>query len=144
MPIHRFTLIVDGPDLQDDAFIDALFEAGCGDATVGRIDGVQYLDFDREAANPAEAILSAVKDVKCVNGVRIVRIVNDEPLFAAVFGPAIGLICGGKRLLVTGTPVWAENSSPRLRSTPSGPDLARRTEASSIRAKNRQGSSYTL
>ena len=115
MPIHHFTLIVDGPDLQDDTCVDALFEAGCGDATVGRIDGIQYLDFDREAVNPAEAILSAVKDVKCVDGVRIVRIVDDESLFMAVSGPAIGLICEGKRLLVTGTPVWSQIPLPVYR-----------------------------
>ena len=29
MPSYHFTLIVDGPDLQDDARIEALFEAGC-------------------------------------------------------------------------------------------------------------------
>ena len=44
MSIHHFTLIVDGPDLQDDTFIHRLFEAGCDDATAGRIDGVQYID----------------------------------------------------------------------------------------------------
>ena len=40
MPVHYFTLIVDGPDLQDDTLIDAVFEAGCDDAAVGRIDGI--------------------------------------------------------------------------------------------------------
>lgn len=79
MPIHHFTLIVDGPDLQDDAFIDALFEAGCDDATVGRIDEIQYLDFDREAATRTEAIRSAVTDVECVDGVHVVRIATAEP-----------------------------------------------------------------
>ena len=49
MPIHQFTLIVDGPDLQDASLIDAVFEAGCDDAAIGRIDGIQYADFDREA-----------------------------------------------------------------------------------------------
>ena len=49
-------LIVDGPDLQTGPFIDALFEAGCDDATVGRTDGVHYIDFDREAESLGEAI----------------------------------------------------------------------------------------
>lgn len=79
MPIHHFTLIVDGADLQDNAVIDALFEAGCDDATVGRTDGIQYLDFDREAASRAEAIRSAVTDVQCVDGVHVVRIATAEP-----------------------------------------------------------------
>ena len=51
MATFHFTLIVNGPDLQDDSHIDALFEAGCDDATVGNSDGVQYVDFDREASN---------------------------------------------------------------------------------------------
>jgi len=40
MSIHHFTFIIDGPDLQDDTLIDAVFEAGCGDAAIGRIDGI--------------------------------------------------------------------------------------------------------
>ncbi len=79
MPIHHFTLIVDGPDLQNDAFIDALFEAGCDDATVGRTGGIQYLDFDREAATRAEAIRSAITDVERVDSVHVVRIATAEP-----------------------------------------------------------------
>ncbi len=79
LPIHHFTLIVDGADLQDDAVIDALFEAGCDDATVGRTDGIQYLDFDREAATRAEAIRSAVTGVERVDGVHVVRIATAEP-----------------------------------------------------------------
>ena len=63
MSIHHFTLIVDGPDLQNDAVIDGLFEAGCADATVGRTGGIQYLDLDREAPTRAEAIRSAMTDV---------------------------------------------------------------------------------
>ena len=79
MTIHHFTLIVDGPDLQDDVFIDALFEAGCDDATVGRTGGIQYLDFDRDAATRAEAIRSAVSDVERVDGVHVVRVAAAEP-----------------------------------------------------------------
>ncbi len=79
MPIHHFTLIVDGPDLQDDASIDALFEAGCDDATVGRTGGIQYLDFDRDAATRDEAIRSALTDVGRVDGAHVVRIATAEP-----------------------------------------------------------------
>ena len=58
MPVHHFTLIVDGPDVQDEASIDALFEAGCDDALVGRAEGIQYVEFDREAARLDDAVLS--------------------------------------------------------------------------------------
>ena len=74
MSIHHFTLIVDGPDLQDDTLIDAVFEAGCGDAAIGRIDGIQYVDFDREAPSLNEAILSAVADIERTDDVDVVRI----------------------------------------------------------------------
>ena len=73
MPVHHFTLIVDGPDLQDDTLIDRLFEAGCDDAAIGRSDGIQYVDFDREAASLDEAVRSAVTDVEHVEGVNVVR-----------------------------------------------------------------------
>ena len=76
MPIHHFTLILDGPDLQDDALIDRLFEAGCNDAAIGRSDGSQYADFDREAASLDEAVLSAVTDVEHVEGVNVVRVAD--------------------------------------------------------------------
>ena len=79
---YRFTLIVDGPDLQDDVRINALFEAGCDDATIGRADGIQYVDFDREAASLDHAVLSAVADLECVDGVNVVR-VADAGLAAA-------------------------------------------------------------
>lgn len=54
-PIQHFTLTVDGADLQSEPFIDALFKAGCDDATVGRVEGVQYVDFLREAESLGEA-----------------------------------------------------------------------------------------
>ena len=73
MPVHHFTLIVEGTDLQAEPTIDALFEAGCDDATVGRADGVQYIEFDREAESLAEAVHSAQRDVEKVEGVRVAR-----------------------------------------------------------------------
>ena len=74
MPVHHFTLIVDGADLQDESVIDRLFEAGCDDALVGSADGVQFIDFDRDAASMDVAILSAVADVEQVGGVQVVRL----------------------------------------------------------------------
>ena len=74
MPAYHFTLIVDGPDLQDGAIIDRLFEAGCDDAAISRSDGIQYVDFDRDAASLDEAILSAVMDIGHVNGVSVIRL----------------------------------------------------------------------
>ena len=78
MALHHFTLIVDGPDLQDDAHIHMLFEAGCDDGTVGRIDGIQYVDFDRDAPSFDEAILSAVTDVERAAGAEVVRVADAD------------------------------------------------------------------
>ena len=50
MSTHHLTLIVDGADLQDESVVNGLFESGCDDALVGSADGVQFLDFDRDAA----------------------------------------------------------------------------------------------
>ena len=76
MPVHHFTLIVDGSDLQDGALIDRLFEAGCDDAAIGRVDGIQYVYFDREAASLDEAVLSTVRDVGHIDGVNVVRVAD--------------------------------------------------------------------
>ena len=74
MPTHHFTLIVDGPDLQDESIIDSLYEAGCDDALVASADGVQFIDFDRGAASLEDAVLSAVADIERVDGAKVVRL----------------------------------------------------------------------
>lgn len=74
-----FTLLVEGIDLRDDDQVDALFEAGCGDALVGLVDGVGRLDFDREAASLEEAVRSAVEDIESVDGAKAVRTAETGP-----------------------------------------------------------------
>ncbi len=74
MAVYHFTLIVEGPDLQTDTAINALFDAGCDDALVGRADGIQYVDFDRDGPNPETAILSAIADVERLPEVEVIRI----------------------------------------------------------------------
>ena len=68
MPGYSFTLVIDG---EVEAKLDDLFEAGCGDATFGSIDGVHYADFDREAETLGEAISSAIPAVESVGGLRV-------------------------------------------------------------------------
>ena len=102
MPLHQFTLIVDGPDLQDASLIDAVFEAGCGDAAAGRIDGVQYVDFDREALTLDQAILSAVVDLERIDGLRVVRIADAGLVSMADIAVRIGRTREGVRLMITG------------------------------------------
>ena len=76
MPTHHFTLIVDGADLQDESVVNSLFESGCDDALVGSTDGVQFIDFDRDAASLKAAVQSAVVDAERVEGIRVLRVAN--------------------------------------------------------------------
>ena len=64
MPTHHFTLIVDGPDLQDVARIEALFASGFDDAVGGRVDGIQFVDLDREGPSLGRAVMAAVADLE--------------------------------------------------------------------------------
>jgi hypothetical protein len=76
--IYTFTLLIQGPDLQDEERPDALFQAGCGDATFGSRDGIQYADFDREAASLAAATHSAIRNVStAVPDARVIRVEPD-------------------------------------------------------------------
>lgn len=78
MQTHHFTLIVEGPDMQDEAMIDALFKNGCDDGTVGRSEGIQFIVFDREAASLIEAAQSAIDDIQRIPGLKAVRIAGAE------------------------------------------------------------------
>ena len=78
MTVWRFSLIIEGPDLDDDDLLDALFEAGCDDALFGGSNGVQCADFHREAERIEDAVLSAIGDVEQVEGVRVVGLVDQE------------------------------------------------------------------
>ncbi len=102
MSVYQFTLILEGPDLQGDAAIDALFEAGCDDALVGRTDGVQYVDFDREAPGPESAFLSAISDVERVKGVEVIRLANEGLVSMAEIAAHVGRTRESVRLLVRG------------------------------------------
>ncbi len=102
MSVFHFTLIVEGPDLQDEARIGALFEAGCDDAAVGQSDGVQFVDFDREAGTLDGAILSAVDDLERLDGVEVVRIADAGLASLADIAARLGRTRESVRLLVKG------------------------------------------
>ena len=102
MSTYHFTLVVDGPDIQSGATIDDLYEAGCDDALIGLTDGIQYIDFDREAAGFAEAVLSAVADIERVDGIRVLRIADAGLVSMADIASRTGRTRESVRLLVTG------------------------------------------
>ncbi len=62
-----FALMLSGPPDLTDAMVDALFAAGCDDATPSVCYGRVWLEFSRTAPSYKEAVLSAIRDVRAAN-----------------------------------------------------------------------------
>ncbi len=78
---HEFTLVLDGISELTPEIFDALFEAGCDDATMSSRDGVVSLDFGRQASTLGNAIDSAIRDVRAANiGAWVVGIEGRVPV----------------------------------------------------------------
>ena len=71
------------------------------DALVGSAGAVQFLDFDRDAASPGEAVLSAVADAERVEGVQV-RVADAGLASMADIAARTGRTREGVRLLVSG------------------------------------------
>ena len=89
---YDFTLETRGRDVLDDEVVDALHDAGCDDALIGRFLGVDCLGFTREAGSYCEAVRSAIEDVQSVPGVSVTRVVNEEATGGAVFTEAVNAV----------------------------------------------------
>lgn len=78
---YEFTLKFELPDGTSDPeqHIDALFEAGCDDATIGvGQKGRIALDFTREASSALDAMTSAIENVKkAIPGARLIEATPD-------------------------------------------------------------------
>ena len=72
----RFVLVTAGADLLNWSTLDALYEAGCCDATIGH----DTLEFTRSASSRDQALCSTLRDVESVSGVSVVRIEFGEDL----------------------------------------------------------------
>lgn len=97
----EFTVVMAG-DPEDAASIDALFEAGCDDATFGTVDGVGYGDFVREAPTFAAAVHSAIDRVESVPGLRVLRVEPDDLVTMNEIAQRMGRSRESVRLLITG------------------------------------------
>ena len=102
MTTHTFTLIVEGPELQSQRLIDSVFEAGCDDALIGRSDGIQYADFDRDADTFEDAILGVIAEPKSIEGVRVARLADAGLVSMANIATRTGRTRESVRLLITG------------------------------------------
>lgn len=61
---YEFTLVLEGTAELSEELSDALYDAGCDDASPGSCGGVLSLDFHRESSSLEEAITSAIANVK--------------------------------------------------------------------------------
>lgn len=98
---YQFTLVISGDVDHDDA-IDALFEAGCDDATIGTVDGVGYADFVREARSFGEAVGSAIKQVESISGLQVQRVEPDDLVTMTEIAERLGRSRESVRLLIQG------------------------------------------
>lgn len=96
---YSFTLIIEG---DVNGSLDALFEAGCDDATFGSVDGVHYADFDRSAETFAAAVAAAISAVESVSGLRVIRVEPDDLVTASEIADRLGRSRESVRLLIAG------------------------------------------
>ncbi len=73
---HDFTLVLAGITELSTEAVNALFEAGCDDATVSVRCGRVFITFSRSASSFKEAVLSAIRDIKKANidGAKVLRV----------------------------------------------------------------------
>jgi hypothetical protein len=101
--VHSFSLVLQGANVLSPEIADALYEAGCDDALVGSRDGVLFAEFDREAPSPAEAIISAIRQIESAGvGLTVVRVEPDELVSSAEIATRVGLNRETIRLYATG------------------------------------------
>lgn len=99
MSEHNFTLIISG-DVDD--HLDDLYEAGCDDALFGEVDGVSYAEFDRDAHSLHEAVISALRAVSSVDGLRVDRVEPEDLVTASEIAERSGRSREMIRLLIAG------------------------------------------
>lgn len=100
---YEFTLILEGPDILTDENMDALFDAGCDDATFGVVDGQQYADFTREEDSLAVAVGSAIRQIEgATPGLMVRRVEPDDLVTASEIARRTGRSRESVRLLIAG------------------------------------------
>jgi hypothetical protein len=101
---HDFTLVLAGTGGLPDGAEDALFEAGCDDATIIVRSGRVFLSFIREAASLRDAILSAIRDVRKADiGAEVLRVDSPDLVTQADIARRIGQSRQSVHQLATGT-----------------------------------------
>jgi hypothetical protein len=97
---YSFTLYLSGADVLSDENMDALYEAGLGDAAFGERDGAQFAAFDRQADGFGSALKSAVSDLtSAIDGLEVVRLAPEEFVTLAAIAERAGISREYVRLL---------------------------------------------
>lgn len=86
--VHHFVLVTDGHDLFDDDNLEALYEAGCTDASIGH----RTVEFDRDAPTRWDAIQQAIRDMGAVPGLQVVDVRDSMDAVAAEPAPQVRLL----------------------------------------------------
>ncbi len=99
----EFTLVLEGADVLAANNLDRWFEAGCGDATFGEVDGVAYADFTRGAESAPSMILAAIAQLEsAVPSVQVIRVEPDDVVNASDIAVRLGRSRESVRLLIAG------------------------------------------
>jgi len=88
MAEHHFELTIKGS--LDDAILDAIFTAGCDDATVSSKGDLIFAGFDREAPSMLAAVISAIDQVESVDGLEVLHVDPDELVWASEIAQRVG------------------------------------------------------
>jgi hypothetical protein len=99
---HRFTLVLLSPRVVSPEFENAVFEAGCDDATIGCRTGIVYLEFDRDAPSVLDAILAAIDEVQSIQGASVAHVEPDDLVTASEIARRTGRTRESVRLLIEG------------------------------------------
>jgi len=104
MKNFEFAIIASGQSIEDDGFLDALFETGCDDVTISLQKGALIAEFNREAVSFSRAIASACEQIEKA-GANVERIEPDHLVTLSEIAErcelskaAISLYTKGKRL----------------------------------------------
>lgn len=90
MRTHTLTIVASGLPIENHAYAERLFQAGCGDATVSLQKGLFVIDFERDASSFEDAVETSIKDVRTA-GATIERIEPDHLVSASDIAARSGL-----------------------------------------------------
>lgn len=81
---YSFTITYTGDEEFTDKIGNALYEAGCDDASLHASGGSTYATFDREADTLDEAVRSAIRQIESVSGLKVIHVEMDQKQLATI------------------------------------------------------------